>query len=124
MRAAFKTILAVGLATVLGISSAKAADTPEYLLASIDAGSPNVPDATIASYARYLDALEPKCTEPRMRIADFVVVGVREVQDRTGRHMTHLSFLQALNESIPTSIAKQGGTNCAEIAAALVLLIK
>ncbi len=124
MKSILRSILAMGLAATLGAAPVSAADTPEYMLAIIDAGGPNVSDGTVGKYAGYLNALEPKCTEARMSIADFTVAGVQKVRERAGKSMTHLLFLQALDEAIPSSMAAQGGTSCAQIAAAIVILIK
>ena len=94
--------------------------SPEAKLAAIDSGSASVPNSVVRNYADRLSSLEGKCHEPRERLADFAVVGVKALREGKGVNMSLLRFLSAMDGSMPPSM---GSTRCQDIAASLVAMI-
>ncbi|WP_461110251.1 hypothetical protein [Streptomyces calidiresistens] len=97
-----------------------AADTVEYRLAVLDHGEGLAPDDPIVpDYARALDCLEPMCVEDREGLGDAVTgaLGVLAVE---GTDSTAEEMLWALNRVVMDELAPM---NCAELAAALVVLM-
>jgi len=92
----------------------------EYQLAVIDAGG-FVPynDPVISQYDRALDALEPKCTEPRRTVSDQSVKAVQILAEE-GVRSNALEMLRAANDAIPPEL---GETTCSEIFATLIVLM-
>ncbi len=96
-------------------------DSPEYKLASLDAGRRlDTDDPIIDAHAGFLDELETKCREPRERIADFAVVGSDIIKDETGQDWLVLDVLIGMNEGIPP---EAGQVRCDEVAAAFATLV-
>src|SRR4051812_10532647 len=89
--------------------------SPEWKLAVIDNGTP--PSAhTFAVYARVLDQLQRRCTNPRIRLADFSVTS----QGLLSRHhidWKNIHILRGVAGAIPRSWPRRG---CSEIFAAYV----
>lgn len=101
-------------------SASESKETPEYMLASIDAGHPlESDDGTVDDYARALDSLEGKCSNARTRLGDMAVKGQELLSDK-GVEESLLSILRNVRLSIPDSLP--AGTECADIYAAYVLL--
>jgi hypothetical protein len=97
------------------------ASPPEAKLAALDAHSKTVHQSAIGEYARLLDGLDRKCKEDRDRIRDITVKGVQLLAEKKVA-MTHKTFLQAMNDSMPEG-SETRNLGCAEIAAFLVTMI-
>jgi hypothetical protein len=93
---------------------------PEGKLAALDAGSLNINEAMVNPYRMLLDSLKRKCSEPRNRIGDFAVAGIRMLRDK-GKVVTIRSFLMLMDNHIPQNVPA-GTMKCAEIASAVVVL--
>ena len=92
----------------------------EYQLAVIDAGGfVSYDDPVISQYDRALDALEPKCTEPRRTISDQSVKTVQILAEE-GVRSDALEMLRAANNAI---LPELGETTCSEIFALLIVLM-
>jgi hypothetical protein len=101
--------------TVTGASPAEAK------LAAIDAHGTTVQREAVRVYGELLDDLDRKCKEDRTRIGNIAVKCV-ELLARKNVRMTHLKFLQAMNDSMPAG-SESLGLSCAEIGAMLVTTI-
>lgn len=100
--------------------SVTSSSLPEAKLASIDSHSTEVPTGTVAGYARLLDDLDRKCKENRAQIGDIAAKGVQIFSEKRVT-MTHLKFLQSMNDSMPEG-SETLNLSCAEIAAMFVTM--
>ena len=102
------------------VANPAAPSTTEGKLAAIDLHSYDVPSHVVTQYATVLGRLQAKCSEPKTRIGDFAVVGVKSLKKKNV-NMTILQFLQNMDGSIPDEMPDDT-MKCAEIAAVLVTL--
>jgi hypothetical protein len=95
--------------------------TPEHQLATIERGR-SIPanDPLVADFRVQLDQLQPKCTEPRERLADFTVVSHRLLKE-AGIDESYLTTLSAVNLGLPTMA---GPLACADLFAVYVTIRK
>ena len=86
-------------------------DSPEYQLALIDdkASSPD-DEYAIRPYARELDLLERRCTNPRSRLADFTVSTFKQAE-RANVSTSNLKVLHDVRDSTPPGWKRQGCRN-------------
>jgi hypothetical protein len=101
------------------------ASPPEAKLAAIDRNTRVIPRAVIQEYARLLDRAEPRCTQSRMRIADMIVAGTRELLSRYRKIFTNLQFLRAFDRMMVgyESEAGRREQDCAPLIALLVMTL-
>jgi hypothetical protein len=111
-------VAAAGDDSVIVGASARGA----WKLAAIDHGDDSVPRPDLAPYSETMDRLLGKCPEPEERIGDFAVVGVKELAQK-GVRMSHLEFIQGMDESMPSDTKTKLGVKCAEVAAILFTFI-
>jgi hypothetical protein len=69
-----------------------------------------------------LDGLDRKCKEDRTQIGAFAVKGVELLAEKKVT-MTHLKFLESMNDSMPEG-SETLNLSCAEIAALLATMIE
>jgi len=92
-----------------------------FKLASIEVGHTSPPSVLVEQFENLLNKLTRKCSENNEeRIADYIVNGKEMIEEKGGK-TTLLEFAKAMNESIPEDMA--GVVSCAEVAAALVVLM-
>jgi hypothetical protein len=110
-------VLAAALCLLATPAAALAREhSPEWKLAVIDNGKP--PSAhTFAVYARVLDRLQRRCTNPRARLADFSVTARSELR-RHHIDWKNIHILRDVANAIPHSWPRRG---CSEIFAAYVI---
>lgn len=100
-------------------AAAKAKETPEYMLASLDAGHPlPADDSSVKSYAEALDSLEEKCGDSRSRLGDMAVRG-KQLLEEEGVEESPLSVLRNVRLSMPDSFSQ---AECADIYGTYVFL--
>jgi hypothetical protein len=101
------------------------ASPPEALLAAIDRESPIIPRAVIQEYAQHLDRAERRCTQSRIRIADMIVAGTRELLNRYRKDFTNLQFLHYFDRMMYGYEAEAGRSeqDCAPLVALLVMTL-
>ena len=93
-----------------------------FKLASLEIGHNNPPKSLIKAFDDLLGKLKKKCPQDNeVKIANYIFKGQKWVKEEGGGTVKLLDFGNALNESIPEEMA--GVVNCAEISAALVVLI-
>jgi hypothetical protein len=122
-----KCLLPLALALVLascgdaGASAPVSATTPEHQLATIERGR-SIPatDPLVSDFRAQLDQLQPKCTEPRERLADFTVVSHRLLKE-AGIDESYLTTLSAVNLGMPSGVGPLG---CADLFAVYVTIRK
>ena len=91
-----------------------------FKLASIEIGHTNPSSVLAEEFESLLGELTRKCLEKsEEKIADYIVRG-KEMTEEKGGKTTLLEFGKAMDKSIPEDMA--GVVNCAEIAAAIVVL--
>lgn len=99
-------------------------ETPSeaFKLASLEIGHNNPPESSIKTFDDLLGKLEKKCPQDsENKIANYIFKGQKLIKEGGGGTVKLLDFGNALNESIPKEMT--GVVNCAEMAAALVVLI-
>jgi hypothetical protein len=118
------SLVSVVLASPAGAQMVTVTDSspPEAKLAAIDAQGRLVQQSTITKFSAALDDLDRKCTEDRTQIANMVVTSVKLLADEKSVTMTHLKFMQSMNDSMPKG-SERLNLSCAEIAAMLVTMI-
>ena len=94
----------------------------EAKLAAIDARSKVVQQSVIRQYARLLDSVDRKCKENRTQLGDITAKGVELLAEKKVK-MTHLKFLQSMNDSMPEG-AETLNLSCVEIGALLATMIE
>jgi hypothetical protein len=87
---------------------------PAQKLADLDGNA-----QPVAAYQRALDALAPKCTQGRARIAAIGNATLQDLQENGITDETELSVLRHLNDSLPAGSPR---TDCVSIAAAYATL--
>lgn len=87
---------------------------PAQMLADLDGNS-----QPVSAYQRALDALAPKCTQDRQRIAGIGNATLQDLQKNGVTDESELSVLQHLNDSLPAGSPR---TDCVSIAAAYATL--
>jgi hypothetical protein len=117
MRAALVLIVALTLVATIPAAAPAREHSPEWKLAVIDNGEP--PSAhTFAVYARVLDRLQRRCTNPRLRLADFSVTAQRLLRQH---HIDwkNIHILRDVAGAIPRTGPRRG---CSDIFAAYVAI--
>lgn len=125
-------LLTAGVLTACGGSSTttdEASDTSEdtseetieYMLASLDAGSPvDQDDPAIDEFSRALDRLEAVCTAPTRRsIGDYAVKSQEYLRDNPGEDVPLSRILDQVQASIPPGSPQM---QCSEIFATWVVI--
>lgn len=101
-------------------------NTPEYQLAVIDSRNPAPAETSVASYARLLDELDPRCPDlTRRRIAEVAVNAQESISKAIRERVTILMILEAVNELVPDEGAElQGPDDCLGYFAKLAVEVK
>jgi hypothetical protein len=117
-------LTAVTLAAIMCIAPATAtarAQSPAQLLLMIDTGDRVAAgDQRLRPYNIALDRLSRRCTNPRMRLADFAA-NVWDMLDKKGIHVTTLRILRGVNSSFPQNWKRTGCVDMFTSYAVLVL---
>jgi hypothetical protein len=83
-------------------------DSPEFQLAVIDDAAFSTSDEDeIRPYARELDLLERRCTNPRSRLADFAVNTVKQAESRN-ISTSNIKVLRDVRRATPPQWKRQG----------------
>ena len=99
-------------------------ETPSeaFKLASLEIGHNNPPESLIKTFDDLLGKLKEKCPQDsENKIANYIFKGQKWIKEKGGGTVKLLGFGNALNESITEEMA--GVVNCAEMTAALVVLM-
>jgi hypothetical protein len=74
-------------------------------------------DPQVARFGRWLDILEPRCTQDRSFIGDMVLAGTREAE----RRGSLVSAERVIGDMVASTSGVRGRVDCTEVVAALVL---
>lgn len=102
-------------------STTAAGETPAQLLAIIDGYERlSLIDPRLRPYNIALDGLRRKCTNPRMRLADFAANAHKIIKRERRLNVKTLRVLQQVRRAIPTRWPRG---NCADMFTAWVILV-